>query len=196
MAVMVMITLTACLTGCATRISMNPSSMLELPRQHLPCTIVLFMDQEFHTYRWQKFSAAELSTLSYDLGSASKNIFLEAFKQMSDDLTIVESPPAYPLSGRHRVVLVIEPRISAFDEKHSPFIRNADYRADITYRVTACDKTGKVILEKDYFAQGVAMGSTDVYRNFAAPVEKAMAQAVAAIIEDIRRLVLSQNAGG
>jgi hypothetical protein len=37
------------------------------------------------------------------------------------------------------------------------------------------------------------MGSMDVYRNHAAPAEKAMAQAIVMIIDDINKLAPHQN---
>jgi len=56
--------------------------------------------------------------------------------------------------------------------------------------LTLYDKTGKIVLEKDYSARGAEMGNIDVYRNHAAPAEKAMAQAVLKIMDDISRLAI------
>lgn len=148
------------------------------------------MDNEFQNYHWQGFSDAELRGLDYDLGSASRNLFLDALKRVSDGVILVESSPIYPLND---IVLVVHPRISRFSEKHSMLIRNANYYAEITYSVTVYDKTGKIILEKDYLAKGVEFGSIDVYRNYATPAEKAMAQAIENIIDDISKLGASQN---
>lgn len=179
--------------GCAMHITMNPTSSVELPNKHIPCKIILFIDSEFQNYHWQGFSGAELRGLDYDLGSTSKNLFLEAFRLASDGVKVVESKPTYPVPGHSDVVLVVHPRISGFSEKHSLWIRNADYYAEITYHITVYGKTGNILLEKDYCAKGVEMGSIDVYRNYAAPAEKAMAQAIVTIIDDISKLVSPQN---
>jgi hypothetical protein len=185
--------LAAGVTGCAMHITMNPTSAAELPNKHIPCKVTLVIDSEFQNYHWQGFSGAELRGLYYDLGSASKNLFLEAFRLASDGVTVVESKPTYPVPGHSDVVLVVHPRITGFSEKHSLWIRNTDYYAEITYHVTVYGKTGKILLEKNYYAKGVAMGSTDVYRNYAAPAEKAMAQAIVTIIDDMRKMVSLQN---
>lgn len=181
--------------GCAMRITMNPSSTVEGVDKHIPCKIILFMDGEFQNYHWQGFSGADLRGLDYDLGSASKNLFVRAFTLASDGVTVVESPPAYPVAGRDDIVLVVHPSIGGFSEDHSLWIRNTDYHAGITYHVIVYDKTGKIVLEKDYGAMGVEIGSIDVYRNYAAPAEKAMAQAIVMIIDDISKLVKEKDRG-
>jgi hypothetical protein len=189
-AVMV-VALVAGVTGCGPlHIAMNPSSEFELEKKHIPCKITLFMDSEFQNYHWQGFSDAELRGLDYDLGSASKNLFLDAFKRVSDGVTLAESRPKYPVND---LVLVVHPRIGGFSEKHSLWIRNADYHAEITYHVTVYDKTGKIVLDNDYTARGVQMGTINVSRNYAAPAEKAMAQAIMTIIDDISKLGLPKN---
>ena len=183
--------LAAGVTGCGPmHLTMNPTSAVDLANKHISCKIILFLDSEFQNqnYQWEGFSDAELRGLDYDLGSASKNLFVRAFTLASDGVTLVESMPAYPVPGRNDIVLVVHPRISTFSEKHSTFIRNANYYAEITYHVIAYDKTGKIVLENDYSARGVEMGSMDVYRNYAAPAEKAIAQAIVTIIDDIIKL--------
>ena len=183
--------LVAGVTGCGPlHITMNPSSEFELEKRHIPFNVTLFIDHDFQNYHWQGFSDAELRGLDYDLGAASKNLFLDAFKRVSDGVTLVESRPTYPVND---LVLVVHPRIGGFSEKHSLWIRNADYHAEITYHVTAYDQTGKIVLENDYTARGVQMGTMNVPRNYAAPAEKAMAQAITKIIDDISKLGVSQN---
>jgi hypothetical protein len=190
-AVVMVVALAAGVTGCGPlHLTMNPSSEFELANKHIPCKITLFIDRDFQNYHWQGFSDAELRGLDYDLGSASKNLFLDAFKRVSDGVTLVESRPTYPIPGRNDIVLVVHPRIGRFSEKHNLFIRNADYHAEITYHVTIYDKTGKIVLENDYTARGVQMGTINVPRNYAAPAEKAMAQAIMTIIDDISKLKL------
>jgi hypothetical protein len=164
---------------------MNPSSEFALDGKHIPCKITLFIDRASQNYHWQGFSDAELRGLDYDLGSASKNLFLDAFKRVSEGVTLVDSMPAYPAND---LFLVVHPRIGGFSEKHNLFIRNADYHAEITYHITVYDNKGKIILEKDYTGRGVQMGTINVPRNHAAPAEKAMAQAIMAIIDDISKL--------
>jgi len=177
------------LTGCGPmHIAMNPTSELDLANRHIPCKITLFLDSEFQNYHWEGFSSAEVRGLDYGLGSASKNLFVRAFTLASDGFTLVESRPLFPLSNPDGIILVVHPRIGRFSETHNTFIRNANYYAEITYHVTVYDQAGKTVLENDYPARGVAMGSVDVYRNYAAPAEKAMAQAIVTIIDDISRL--------
>jgi hypothetical protein len=185
------VALAAGIAGCGPmHIAMNSTSVLDLSNKHIPCRITLFLDSEFQNYHWEGFSKAELRGLDYDLGSASKNLFVRAFTLASDGVTVVESRPTYPVSGGGDGVLVVHPRIGAFGEKHNAFKRNTDYYAEITYYVTVYDRTGKIVLENDYSTQRAEMGSIDVYRNHAAPAEKAMAQAVTKIIDDISKLTL------
>jgi len=171
------------ITGCASlQITMNPEvSESELATQHIPYNIILVIDSELESYHWQGFSGAELRGLDYDLGSASKDLFFRAFMLASKGVTLVKSRPTYLDAGRNDIVLVVHPRIGGFSE-------NADYVAEITYHVTVYDKTGKILLEKDYSSQGVAMGSTNLYSNYGVPVERAMEQAIVAIIDDISKL--------
>ncbi len=185
MAAIIVFAWAAGITGCTMHITMNPSSSVEFANKTIPCKITLFMDNAFQNFHWQGFSDAELRGLDYDLGSASRDLFIDAFKRASYSVTLVESMPTYPLND---LVLVVRPGISGFSEKHSLFIRNANYYAEITYHIKVYDKIGKVILEKDYSATGVEMGSTDLYRNYATPAEKAMAQAIRNIIDDVSKI--------
>lgn len=188
MAAITVLAWAAGLTGCTMHVTMNPSSAAEFPNKAIPCKVVLYIDKAFRNYHWEGFSAAELSSLDYDLGSASRNLFMDAFKRASYSVAVVESMPAYPLNDP---VLVVHPAISGFNESHSLFIRNANYYAEITYHIRVYDKAGKMILEKDYSARGAEMGRTDAYRNYAAPAEKAMAQAIGDIIDDMSRNINS-----
>lgn len=189
--VVMFVALAAGVTGCGPlHITMNPLSEFELEKKHIPCKIILFIDRAFQNYHWEGFSNAEVRGLDYDLGSASKNLFGDAFKRVSDGVTLVEYMPSYPLND---FVLIVHPRIGGFNEKHNLFKRNADYYAEITYHVTVYDKIGKIILENDYTARGVQMGTIDVHRNHAAPAEKAMVQAITMIIDDLSKRVSLQN---
>jgi hypothetical protein len=178
------------MTGCASiQVKMNPEALVDehVNKRQIQSKIILFMDREFQNYHWQGFSGGELRTLDYDLGTASKNLFIKAFTLVSKDVSFVESMPTY--SAVHdRLVLVVHPRIAGFSEKHNPFIRNADYYAEITYHVTVYNRAGKVVLEKDYSANGVEMGGMSVYRNYAAPAETAMVRAIVKIIDDMSKL--------
>jgi hypothetical protein len=176
-------------TGCGPmHLTMNPTAAVDLADKHIPCKITLFLDSEFQNYHWEGFSGAELRALDYDLGSASKNLFIRAFTLASDGVTIVGSRPTYPIPGHSNMVLVVHPSIGRFSEEHNTFKRNANYYAEITYHVIVYDKTGQIVLENDYTARGVEMGSTNLYRNYAAPAEKAMTQAIVKIIDDLSKL--------
>jgi len=186
--VVILTALTAGVSGCTMTITMNPSVLvIDEVKKNIPGKVTLFMDREFQNYHWQGFSGAELSGLDYALGQASKNLFLDAFRRAADGVTLVETMPA-PEPAGSGIVLVVRPVIGGFSEDHSVWIRNANYYAEITYHVIVYDRKGKIVLEKDYTAQGVAMGSIDVHRNHAAPAEKAMAAAVMKIIDDVSKL--------
>lgn len=180
-------------SGCTLRVTMNPSSAFEATNGQIPCRIMLLLNAEFQNYRWQTFSAAELQSIDYNLGSASKYFFIDSLKRASAGVIPVESRPAYPLPEECFPVLVVEPRIAGFSEKHNAFIRNANYDAFITYHIVVYDRTGKAVMEKDYAAGGTEMGSTDLSRNFAAPAERAMAEAMRLIISDLSALASRLN---
>jgi len=173
------------------RITMNPKApTTEITNKQIPVKVALLMDGEFQNYHWQGTSGAEMSKLDYDLGSASKSLFLESFMLVSKGVTLVDSKPPYSDPNRNDIVIVVQPRITGFSEQHSAWLRVANYHAEITYHVTVYDKTGETILDKDYPAKGVAPGQATVSpgSNYAAPAEKAMAQAIVAIIDDISKL--------
>ena len=189
MATIMVVTLVACTTGCTMHITMRPEvSSDKLTNRLIPCKIVLFIDSEFKNYHWHGFSDAELRSLDYDLGSASKDLFLDALTRVSNEVTLVESRPTYADLVHEGIILVVHPSIVGFRETHSLWIRNADYYAEITYHVTAFDKSDKIILENDYSAEGVAMGGTNLYLNYAAPAERAMEQVIMTIIDEISKL--------
>lgn len=177
------------ISGCSMQLTMSPLvSSAELAERRIPQKVALFMDSDFQNYQWDGFSGAEWAKLHYELGPASKNLFLQAFKLVANDVTLVESKPPFADPARNDIAIVVQPRIVSFSEKHSLLIRNADYYAEITYHVTVYDKAGQTILDKDYSAEGVAMGWTDLNRNYEAPVEKAMEQVIVTIIDDISKL--------
>jgi len=182
-------------TGCSTmRITMNPKTPAnELAGKNIPFKVALLIDSEFANYHWFGKSGAEMSKLDYDLGSASKSLFLEAFMLVSKGVILVDSKPPYSDPSRSDIVAVVQPRITRFSERHSAMLRVANYYSEITYHVTVYDKTGKSILDKDYPAKGVARGHATLSpgSNYGAPAEKAMAQALVAIIDDISKLKMA-----
>lgn len=187
------VTLASCFTGCTMHITMNPSSVSDMEYGRIPGKTILVMDKEFTNYRWEGFSSAELRGLNYDLGTASKNLFHDAFRRASKEVVITENKPAFPITDSENIILVVQPRIVGFSEKNNPFIRNTDYQATITYHIIVYDKTGKIILEKDYTETGAEMGTIDIYRNYAAPAEKAMARTLKVMMTDINKLAVSAN---
>lgn len=180
------------LNGCTTmHITMNPKTPSdELIGGKIPVKVALYMDTEFQNYHWHGQSGAEMSKLDYDLGSASKSLFLESFMLVSKAVVLVNSAPPYSDVDKSDISVVVRPKIVSFSEKHSAVLRVADYHAEITYHVTVYDKNGKVIIEKDYNAIGVVAGKATVSpgSNYAAPAEKAMSNAVVKIIKDISNL--------
>jgi hypothetical protein len=182
-------------TGCSTmRITMNPRApMSELANKRIPYKLALLMDSEFVNYHGHGKSGVEFAKLDYDLGSASKALFVEALTQVAKEVTLVDSRPPYSDPSRKDIVIVIEPRITGFSERHNGWVRVANYYSEITYHVAVYDKTGKSVLDKDYPAKGNARGNVPVGNvklsdNYGAPAEKAMSQAIVAIIDDISKL--------
>lgn len=183
--------------GCSTmRITMSPKApTTELANKHIPFKVALLMDSEFQHYHWKGSSGAEMSKLDYDLGSASKSLFMESFMTVSNGVTLVDSKPPYSDPSRNDIIIVVQPRITGFAEEHNAVLRVANYHAEITYHVTVYDKAGKTVLDKDYPANGIVQGERTVSpaSNYAAPAEKAMAQAIVAIIDDISKLKMGSE---
>ena len=74
-----------CLTGCSTMyVKMTPNApAADLAGEKIPLRVGLLMDGEFQNHHWKGMSKAEMSKLDYDLGSASKGLFLESFMLVS-----------------------------------------------------------------------------------------------------------------
>jgi len=182
-------------TGCSTmRITMSPKApAAELANKRIPLTVGLLMDSEFVNYHWYGTSGAEMSKLDYDLGTASKSVFLETFMLVSKAVRLVDAKPPYADPGLNDVVIVVKPTIAGFSEEHSAWLRVVNYYSEITYHVSVYDKTGKVVLDKDYKVKGVARGQATVSpgSNYAAPAADAMSKALVEIVGDISQLKLT-----
>lgn len=180
---------TVVFAGCTTmKVSMNPKVPAEeLATKRIPVKVGLYMDTEFINYHWQGTSNAEMSKLDYDLGSASKSLFLETFMRVSKSMMLVDKKPPYAPQEQIDVSIVIEPHIALFSEDHSAILRIADYTAHIEYKVIVYDKQGNILLDKTYKADGVAKGQATVSpsSNYAAPAEIAMAKIVVMIVDDL-----------
>lgn len=185
------------LTGCSTMyVKMTPKAPAgELAGKKLPVKVGLLMDGEFQNYHWKGMSKAEMSKLDYDLGSASRGLFLESFMLVSDGIALVDAMPPYSDADKKDVAIVVSPKIASFSEKHNPMVRIANYHAEITYHVTVYDSAGKVLLDKDYSGQGDVKGVATISpaSNYAAPAEVAMGNAIVAIVKDIRGLDLGRK---
>lgn len=184
-------------TGCTTmKITMNPKAPAnDLAKGKIPCKVGLLMDSTFQSYHWMGKSGAEMSKLDYDLGSASKSLFLESFMQTTKAVTLVNSKPPYSEADLKDVVIAVEPKIVGFSEKHSAVLRIANYEANITYHICVYDSSGKLLIDKDYSGNGVVQGkaTNSPGSNYAAPAERAMSQAIVAIIDDIRKLPIKSE---
>lgn len=193
----VLLSCVVCLTGCSTMyIKMTPKApTADLAEKKIPVRIGLLMDGEFQNYHWKGMSKAEMSKLDYDLGSASKGLFLESFMLVSDAVTLVDATPPYSDADKKNIAIVVKPNIASFREKHHPMLRIANYHAEITYHVTVYDSRGKVLLDKDYVGHGDVKGVRTISpaSNYAAPAEEAMGAVVVAIVKDIRELNLGSK---
>jgi len=183
---------TVVLAGCTTmKISMNPKVPIEeLTSKRIPIKVGLYMDTEFQGYHWKGTSGAEMSKLDYDLGSASKSLFLETFMRVSKSVVLVDRKPPYASQDGIDVTIVIEPHITKFSERHSAILRVADYSAQIEYKVIVYDRKGNVLLDRIYQADGVVRGRAthSPGSNYAAPAEIAMAKAIVMVVDDISKL--------
>jgi len=185
----------AFLTGCTTmqvKMSINTPTA-ELAGIKIPAKVGLYLDNDFRMHEWAGMAKAELSKLNYELGMASKGFFQDAFLHVADSVTLVNAIPPYSEENRKDIALVVKPTIVSFREKHSAWLRVANYHAEIIYHVTVYDGGGKVLLEKDYSAQGNVRGvaTHSPGSNYAAPAEAAMQKALVAIVQDILALKLT-----
>lgn len=180
------------LSGCSTmRITVNSKVPAEITGR-LPYAIGLYFTPEFETYRWRGPAAMELSWLDYDLGSASKSLFIETSMRLARLTLLVQRKPPYSGPDEPAVAIVIDPRIVGFGEEHSAFLRIADYTAHIEYRAIVYDRAGAVLLDKIYRGDGETQGTQTPTpsqdSNFLAPAAIAMSRAIAALVKDVSRL--------
>jgi len=178
------------LSGCSTmKIAMNPKVPADITTR-LPYGVGLYLTPEFERYHWHGTSKAEGRGLDYDLGSASKALFLETFLRLARGAMLVGRKPPDDNPGEPAAAIVIEPKIVGFGEEHSAFWRIAAYTAHIEYRTVVYDRTGAVLLDKVYRGDGEARGARtlDPTGNYAAPADIAMSRAIAALFRDLTQL--------
>jgi hypothetical protein len=173
-------------------IAMNPQVPTDITGR-LPFAVGLYLSPDFEMCHWREYDVGYICTLEYDLGSASKALFLQAFLDMAREIQWVNRKPPYTGPDEPAVAIVIEPQIVGFGEAHSFGFRFAPFIAHIAYRAIVYDRTGAVLLDKIYRGDGEARGviaNTDA-ANFAAPVAIAMSRAIAALLNDVSQLTVS-----
>lgn len=179
------------LSGCSTttmQVTMHPKVPNDISG-HLPYRIGLYLTPEFEGYHWPGTLRGEGRGLDYDLGTASRALFLETFMNMGREIQLVNRKPPYSDPDKPAVAIIIEPQIVGFGENHSG-VWIAEYNAHIEYRVIVCDRTGAVLLDKSYRGDGTGQGAPTINPagNFAAPAEIAMSRAIAALLSDVSQL--------
>jgi len=186
------------LSSCApytVNIAMNPQVPNDI-RVRLPFTVGLYLSPEFEMYHWRESDVKNQRTLDYDLGSASKALFLQTFMDMTREIRMVSRKPPYIGPDEPAVAIVIEPQIVGFGQEHPAYFI---YLAHIEYRVIVYDRTGAILLDKIYRGDGEAQGEIERYMasdlnfiimtyNFAAPAKIAMSRAIAALLNDVSQL--------
>jgi len=183
------------LSGCAMHIKMNQSlNEVNIGDKHINARVGLFLDNTFSDYHWHGNNVAEMSKMDYELGAASKNLFLEAFMRLCTSVTLVNAEPPYVEPDKKDITIVVKPAIIGFSEDHSAILRVANYTASITYHVKVTGAQGETLIDRDYTGTGVAKGEATYSpaSNYAAAAEKAMTAALSAIIGDI----VQRNVGG
>jgi hypothetical protein len=185
----------AVVAGCGTmNIAMTPAPPSEqIGDQRLPIVVGLYFDDAFQNYHWQASGKGDLADRDFDLGAASKSLFLETFTLLTRSVALVNGKPPDPAVLRSGAALVIWPRITGFAPDQSAVLGVGDYSASITYSVTAYDRKGNEVLNKDYVGRGTASGEakTTPTRIQAVAPERAMTNAMAQLVEDIKKLNLS-----
>lgn len=179
------------LSGCAMHVKMNPIlAQVNIQDKHINAKVGLYLDETFSNYHWQGNNVAEMSKMDYELGAASKSLFLEAFLRVAASVVLVNGDPPYAEAEKKDIAIVVRPAIVRFAEDHSAILRIANYTATITYHVTVRDATGAVLLDRDFAATGVAKGEATYSpaSNYAAAAEKAMTTALSEIIEAVAKL--------
>ena len=126
----------------------------------------------------------------YDLGSASKALFLETFLRLARGAVVVDRKPPYRGPAEPAVAIVIEPQITGFDVDQPRVSWTPSYLAHIEYRAIVYNRAGVVLLDKIYRGDGETRGTgnKDLAGDYATTAAIAMSVAVAAIVKDVSQL--------
>ena len=179
------------LTGCLPSRSRNTTLSPKVPAdltERMPYSIGLSLTPLL-TYQRQEEpnKPPESSAISdYDLVTASKTLFIEAFMRLARGVVRVDGKPPYGNPNEAAAAMVIEPHIVGFGLEHPAYWI---YSAYIEYRVIVYDRAGAVLLDKVYRGdgdQGAKTYSPD--SSYQAVAGIAMTRAITALVKDVSQL--------
>jgi len=180
--------LMGCPSATTTKITMSPKIPGDVTGR-VPFSVGLYLTPEFETNHQHVgplgFGGSSY-ILDYDLGSASKALFIETFMRIARGVLLVNGRPPYGGQDIPAVAIVIEPSIVGFGQEHPAYWI---YSAHIEYRAIIYDRTGAVLLDRVYRGdgdQGAKTYSPD--SSNAAVAGKAMTRAIAELVKDVIQL--------
>ena len=121
----------------------------------------LYVTEAFRTHIETKTDAMDMKKWQYELGPLSVDCFKYALASRFEKVDVKLGTPSFPMESEVNkdLLVVIEPAFSQFDTHFPIAFKFETYKAVISFRVKAYDRTGKLILENVYEGVGSKRGS-------------------------------------
>lgn len=149
-------------SGCTATIQPNVSES-----EYLTSTLKksgraeLYVTDAFRTHTETKTDAMDMKKWEYELGPVSVDCFKYALASRFEKVDVKIGTPSFPMESEVNkdLLVVVEPAFSKFDTHYPIAFKFETYRAVISFRVKAYDRTGRLILENVYEGVGEKRGS-------------------------------------
>ncbi len=121
----------------------------------------LYVTEAFRTHSETKTDVMDMKKWKYELGPVSVDSFKYALASKFEKVEVKLGPPSFPTESELNkdLLVIVEPAFSQFDTHFPVVFKFETYKAVISFRVKAYDRTGKLVLEKVYEGVGGQRGS-------------------------------------
>jgi hypothetical protein len=158
------------LTGCAHNIKVTPDAIAaEKTKSKTP--VGYFISAADKTAKFTTPGGGG-DKVSYQLAKDMEYGFFSALNNSYDTVKVLETSHDVEKMKADGIALVFEPKFSSTSSGSSMLIWPAD-KFTITVKCKAYNKTGALVLDKDFTGQGTAANNSELMSNFAIAANRA-----------------------
>jgi hypothetical protein len=121
----------------------------------------LYVTEEFKTHTETKIDPLDLKKWQFDLGPIAVDTFKYALGSRFEKVDVKLGTPSFPLPAINTgdLVVAVEPEFAGFKSQFPILFKFETYSVQVSLKVKAYNRSGKILVDKLYHGEGKKRGS-------------------------------------